>query len=112
LGADGLCKRAFLLGNSFARSDKLDMCDTNVCNDADVGRSYFRQRRNFARVIHSDFPNRDFVPRRGLQNCSRQADMIIKISLCFRDSKPASENRRGEILRTGFAVTSGYCEHT
>ena len=37
--------------------------------------------------------------------------MIIKISLCFRDSKPASENRRGEILRAGFAVASGYCDH-
>src|SRR6266566_3559354 len=49
-GANGLCKRAFLLRNSFARSHKLDMRDTNVCNDADVGRSYFRQRRNFTGV--------------------------------------------------------------
>ena len=88
------------------------MRDANVCNDADVGRSYFGQRRNFARVIHSNFPDCDFVPRRGFQNCSRQADVIIKISLCLRDLKPASENRRGEILRTRFAVASGYCDHT
>ena len=38
--------------------------------------------------------------------------MIIKISLRLRDLKPASENRRGEILRTRFAVASGYCDHT
>jgi hypothetical protein len=88
------------------------MRNTDVCNDADVGRGYFGQRRNFAGVIHSDFPNCDFVPRRGLQNRSRQADVIIKISLCFGDSKPPGENCRGEILRTGFAVASGYRDHT
>ena len=57
-------------------------------------------------MIHADFPNSDFVLRRRLQNCSREANMIIEIAFCFRDSKTASQDRRGKIFRACFAVAS------
>ena len=88
------------------------MRETNVCNDPNVGRGYFRQYRDFPGVIHSDFPNRDLVLRRGFQNCLRQTDVIIEISLCFRHSKPAGKNRSSEILGAGLAVASGNRDHT
>ena len=76
-----------------------------------IGRGNFRQRRNFAGMIHSDFPDRDFIPRCGLQNCSRQADVIVEISFRFRDSKSAGEHRCSKIFRARLAVASGDRDH-
>ena len=38
--------------------------------------------------------------------------MIIEVPLCFRHSKPAGKDRRGEVFRAGFAVASGDCGYT
>ena len=37
--------------------------------------------------------------------------MIIEVPLCFRHSKPAGKDRRGESFCAGFAVASGNCDH-
>ncbi len=82
-----------------------------ICNDRYVGSRKLRQCRNFAGVIHADLPDSDLVLRRRLQHCPGEADMIVEISFCFRDSKPAGQHCCCKILCARLAIASSDRDH-
>ena len=71
----------------FAGTHEFDVREADVRDDGDVGRSDFREGRDLARMIHAQFPDRDFVLGIALQNRARQADVIVEIAFRFRDAK-------------------------
>ena len=58
--AERFGERAFFLRDRFARSHEFDVRDTDVRDDADIGRGDLGERSNLSRMIHSQFPKRRF----------------------------------------------------
>jgi len=88
----------------FRAIHKLDMRDTYVRNDATSGAAISQEPQSHL-VVHSDFPNSEFILGR-LRESFGQADMIIEVPLCFSSLR----KRRARPLRrksfVWFAVTS------
>jgi hypothetical protein len=82
--------------------------NADVRNNDNVRLGQSRQGCNFARMIHADLPNGDFMVRSRFQDGSRKTNVIVKVPFCFCDPKTAGKNGRSEIFRTGFAVASSY----
>src|SRR5262249_51257281 len=61
---------------------------------------------DFARMVHSDLPDGDFVLGSRFQNCAWQTYVIVKISFGFGDAKSSREYCRREILRARLSVAS------
>ena len=83
---------AFFFRNRLARSHEFHMSNADVGDNGGVGRGNFRQWGDFAGVIHSNFPDRDFIVRSRLQNGARQPDMVIEVALRFGDAEFSAEN--------------------
>ena len=111
IGANSLSERRFLFCNFFAGTHELNVCHANICDDGYIGRRHFCQGRNFTRMVHADLPHTDLVCGGGLQNCSRQADMIIEVSFRFRDSKTVGQHCCCKVLCAGLAVASSDRNH-
>ncbi len=105
--SDGLRERAFFRGDRFAGTHEFDVREADVRDDGHVGRGDFREHRDLARVIHPQFPDRDFVLGVALQNRARQADVIVEIAFRFRDVKTSPECCRDKIFRARLAVAAG-----
>ena len=83
------------------------MRDADVGDDRDVRLRELRKRRDFAGMIHPDFPDRDFVLAARFEHGAREADVIVEIAFGFGDAIAAREDGGGEILCAGFAVAPG-----
>ena len=110
-GADRFGERAFLGGDRFARTHELDVRDADVRDDGGIRRGDFRERGDFAGMIHADFPNGDLIFRRRFQHGARKTDVIVEVAFRFRDAKIRRQHRGGKIFRAGFAVAAGDGEH-
>ena len=84
---DSFGQRAFFFRDRFPRSHELNVGNANVSDDGGIRRRNFREWRDFARMVHPNFPDRDFIPRCGFQNCAWQSDVIVEVALRFRDAK-------------------------
>ena len=65
------------------------------------------RRSDFARMIHPDFPDPDFILGSRLENCTRQANVIIEIAFRLCDPETPGQNRGREILRACLAIATG-----
>ena len=63
LFADRFRQRSLFRSNRFAAAHEFNMRETDIRDDCDIGSGELRQRGDFSRMIHSDFPNGDFVAR-------------------------------------------------
>jgi hypothetical protein len=86
--------------------------DADVCYNGEIWSGEPREGRDFARMIHADFPNRCIIGNRSRQNRERQADMVVQVSLGFNNAVTDREDRRGELLGTGFSAASGDTDHS
>ena len=83
------------------------MSNTDVGDDGGIRRCDLRQRRDFAGMIHPDFPDRDFVVGRRFQNSAGQSNMVIEVALCFGDAKFPTEDRGRKILCACLSIAAG-----
>ena len=78
-------KRAFFISNRFARFHEFDVSNSDIGDDPSIRLRNLRQRADLTGMIHSEFPNTDFILGCCLQNCSRKTDVVVEIALRLGD---------------------------
>ena len=82
------------------------MRHADVRDDRRVGSGNAGQGRDFAGMIHANFPNSHFILGSRFQNGTRQTNVIVEIAFRLGDAKVSRQNRRGEIFRARLPVAS------
>ena len=70
---------ALLNGDRFAGAHVLDVGDADVCYNGEIWSGEPRERRDFARMIHANFPDRGIIGNGSRQNRERQADVVVRL---------------------------------
>ena len=89
---------------------KFDMRRPDAADHADLRRGHFRQRREFAGMIHPHFHHAVFVILVEPDQGQRHADVIVEIALRRLRLETGAQHGRDQFLRARLAAAAGHAD--